>query len=354
MQGSKLFKTVLIIFLLIGIVLILVHAKPFLVPLAFAGLLSLFLFPVTRWLESKGVHPVLGTIAAVFTFLGALAIIISLLGWQLSDLAKDSHQIEQQLTQKISEARKYIAEQLGIPEQKQDEMMNQQKGSGGMSSMFTGMLTGAGAFLTNFLLMLVYMFLIIHFRRHFINFILRLVSPANRAEASAVMRSAQQAIEKYFTGLALMIMGLWVMYGIGFSIVGVKSPIFFAMLCGTLEIVPFVGNLAGTAITILMSLGQGASLNMLVWIAVTYGIVQFVQSYLLEPLVVGREVSINPFFTIAGIVAGEAVWGIPGMVMAIPTMAIFKIVCDHVPSLKPYGYLVGNGEDKKKTKTRRA
>jgi predicted PurR-regulated permease PerM len=65
--------------------------------------------------------------------------------------------------------------------------------------------------------------------------------------------------------------------------------------------------------------------------------------------VVGAEVNINPLFTILIIVVGELVWGIPGMVLAIPLLGMVKIVCDHVESLKPYGFLIGEEKKKKKS-----
>ena len=138
-----------------------------------------------------------------------------------------------------------------------------------------------------------------------------------------------------------MIVCLWVMYGIGFTIVGVKNAIFFAILCGILEIVPFVGNLTGNAITILFSIAQGGGTDMIIGILISYALIQFIQTYILEPLVVGRGVSINPLFTIAGIVGMELIWGIPGMVLAIPLLGITKIICDHIEPLKPYGFLIG-------------
>ena len=87
---------------------------------------------------------------------------------------------------------------------------------------------------------------------------------------------------------------------------------------------------------------------MIIGILVTYFVVQFIQSYILEPLVVGAEVNINPLFTILGIIAGELIWGIPGMVLAIPLLGILKIVCDHIPALRAYGFLIG--EEKKRDK----
>ena len=153
--------------------------------------------------------------------------------------------------------------------------------------------------------------------------------------------------------MAQMIVGLWIMYAIGFSIVAVKNGVFFLVLCGMLEIVPFVGNLVGNALTILMAISQGGGTNMVIGILITYGVIQFTQSYILEPLVVGAEVNINPLFTILGLVAGELVWGIPGMILAIPMMGMTKIVFDHVEALKPYGELIGvekKGENKLKKK----
>jgi predicted PurR-regulated permease PerM len=81
-----------------------------------------------------------------------------------------------------------------------------------------------------------------------------------------------------------------------------------------------------------------------VGILITYGLVQFIQSYLLEPLVVGSEVNINPMATIVGLVAGELLWGIPGMVVAIPLMGMMKVVFDHIPVMRPYAYLIGQEE----------
>ena len=90
---------------------------------------------------------------------------------------------------------------------------------------------------------------------------------------------------------------------------------------------------------------QGGETNMILGVILIYGVVQFVQTYLLEPLIVGSEVHLNPLITIFSLVAAEAVWGIPGMILAIPLTGIIKIICDRIPRLQPYGYLIGS--DKK-------
>ena len=198
----------------------------------------------------------------------------------------------------------------------------------------------------NAMLVLVYIFLFLYFREHLKRFVIRLVPDQEEAKAVKVVNNIQQVAQQYLSGMSQMIVGLWIMYGIGFSIVGVKHALFFAVLCGMLEIIPFVGNLVGNLLTVVMAVSQGGGTNMIIGILIVYGLVQFIQSYILEPLVVGAEVNINPLFTIVGLVAGELVWGIPGMVIAIPLLGMLKIVFDHVEPLKPFGELIG--EEKKK------
>jgi predicted PurR-regulated permease PerM len=139
------------------------------------------------------------------------------------------------------------------------------------------------------------------------------------------------------------------LYSIGFTIAGVDNAIFFAILCGLLEIVPFVGNLIGVSVTLLMSLAQGGETSMIIAILITYAVVQFFQTYLLEPMVVGKNISINPVFTIVGLVGGELLWGLPGMILALPILGIIKIICDRIEPLKPYGFLIGDEKENEPT-----
>ena len=349
MPNQKLFKAATILLIIVLTVVILVYGKPFLVPLTIAALLSMLLIPLTKYLEKKRFNRVLAIILSILTLVGFFALVIFFISWQVTDLASDASKIEQQVNQKYSQVQQLVTEKLGIPKAQQDKMIEQQKESapGKLSAVITGLISGAGNFLTNLLIVLVYIFLMLYFRGKLKKFILKLVPPARQSNASVVIDQSQQVAQKYLGGLALMIVGLWIMYGIGFTIVGVKNAIFFAILCGLFEIVPFIGNLVGTALTVTMALVQGGDINMVIGILVTYGSVQFIQTYILEPLVVGAEVNLNPMATIIGLIAGEMVWGIAGMVVAIPLMGIAKIIFDHIDGLKPYAYLLG--EEKKKS-----
>jgi predicted PurR-regulated permease PerM len=345
MKATLLDKSIKVLLFVLLTFTLLYYGKPFLVPFLIASLLAMLILPLSLKLEKK-MNKVLAILLSISVLLVAICIIISVFAWQVSDIAEKAPQIQQNISQKVMQLKQFATTTLGIPEQQQQRILQQQQQSstGRLSSMMTGMFTSFGSFLANFIIVFVYIFLFLLFRTHFIKFVMKLVPQHDQENAKATMHDARLVAQKYLTGMAIMIACLWILYSIGFSIAGVENAIFFAILCGLLEIVPFVGNLIGVSFTLLMSLAQGGSMGLVIGILVTYGIVQFIQTYLLEPLVVGREISINPVFTILGLVGGEVLWGIPGMILALPLLGIIKIICDHIEPLKPYGFLIGNNK----------
>jgi predicted PurR-regulated permease PerM len=343
MNKSLLTRTVLICLALVLIGTILYFGRPFLVPIALAGLLSMLLLPMASWLEKRKIGRGLSTFLCVLTLVVGIAGILALLSWQMTNVTDDLSQIKTVATDRMEQLRQYASDRLGISRDEQQHMMEDNKSSGASSAakVAAAIIGGLLGGLVTFIIAVVYVFMFLYYRGHFKKFILKIVPAENKTEATRVMTEASQIAQKYIGGLGLMIVMLWVLYGIGFSIVGVKNAVFFAILCGVLEIVPYVGNLTGTSITLLMTVAQGGDFSMMAGVVITYGLVQFFQNNVLTPLIVGSEVNINPVFTIMALLSGELVWGVPGMILAIPILGIFKIICDHVEVLKPYGFLIG-------------
>lgn len=339
LSTSTLQKTVFFLIFFFLIVAILHFFKPFLVPVCFGWLLAMLFLPASRWIQRSGIPKALAILLCILFLVSVIAGIIWLLSWQVTDLTGDLSNIEQKINKMISDLKQYINNHFGISAQQQDELLNNQKESGANIASRIG--SGMMSFLVDFILVLVYIFLFMYYSTHIKNFILQLVPAAQKENAHKIIADIQKVAQSYISGLGMMIVCLWIMYSIGFSIIGVRYPVFFAITCGLLEIVPFVGNLTGNLLTILMVIIQGGGTGMIIGVIITYAIVQFLQTYILEPLVVGSRVHINPLFVILVLVAGELVWGIAGLVLAIPLLAIVKIICDHIESLKPYGFLMG-------------
>ena len=289
-------KTIKILLLVFLSALILYHGRPFLVPLAFAALLAMLLLPLSEKLESWGVNKAISKVLSILVIVLFFAGIIALLAWQVSDMSQNAPEIEKSINAKVQQVREYITNTLGIPQQKQQEILQKQQQSSGskLSATISGAFASVGTLLTNFLLILVYIFLFMYFRAHLKKFVLKLVPPQETANANRIMQNSRKVAQKYITGMMLMIVGLWIMYSIGFAIAGVKNFFFFAILCGLLEIVPFVGNLIGNVLTVVVTLAQGGSMNVVLGILITYALVQFIQSYILEPVVMGAIILQGP------------------------------------------------------------
>lgn len=333
---ASIIKTLLIFFLVFAG---LYFGRPFLVPLATGALLAALFLPFCKWLEKKNWHKGIAALSCLLVLMLAIAGIVALLSWQISELTHDIETLKEKGGEFVQNAKDYISAHLGISEKEQEEILaDQGQSTGKMIPLMAGSIV---KILTYLILTFVYLFLLLYYRGHIRDFILRLSLPEQRQEMQQVIYTVATVAQQYLVGLAKMIFGLWIMYSIGFTLAGVKNALFFAILCGLLEIVPYIGNITGTTIAVLVSAVQGASIAMLGGIVITYGIVQFIQGWILEPLIVGPQVKINPMATILALVVGELVWGIPGVFLAIPLMAMFKILCDHVGPLKPLGFLIG-------------
>lgn len=335
-SSASLLKKLLLVFLLVAG---LYFGREFLIPVAIAAILAALFRPLCSWLEKHKVPRLLTPFICLLLIAAFAAGIFFLVGWQINTLTEEAAMIKQKGLEFFGRAQQYIYDLAGINKEEQMRMLKEQQ------SVLSGMVGAVAGSLvsvfTNGVLVMVYVFLFLYYRGHLKKFVIRLAKPEQREETAQVVSKAAEVAQQYLTGLAKMIACLWVLYGIGFSLLGVPNALFFAVLCGLLEIIPFVGNLTGTSITLLVSAVKGGSPGMLLGIVGVYAVVQFIQGWVLESLIVGPHVKINPLFTILALVLGELIWGIAGVVLAIPGLAVLKIICDHVEALKPYGFLFG-------------
>lgn len=332
---------------------ILYYGKEVLIPVAIAALLAMLFVGLSSRMEKKGLPRWASALISILILLCCITGFIFLLRWQIQNFAEQFSTIKRNLQESFSSLQTWVENQIGINHEEQEALAEKQMNQSNSGNMVQEAAFGLLGFLVDAILVIVYTYLLLLYRSRLKKFVLQIVPTEQRERSLDIIGSASSVAASYMVGLFKMIVILWVMYGLGFSVIGVENALFFAILCGLLELIPFVGNLTGTAIAILGVTAQGGDTNMILGVVGVYMFVQFTQTYFLEPLVVGEQVSINPLFTIFGLVAAEAVWGIPGMLLAIPFMGIIKIICDRIPSLQPYGYLIGSSKKRKSLPWRR-
>jgi predicted PurR-regulated permease PerM len=320
--------------------IVLYFARPVFMPLALAGVLALVFMRPSCWLERRGVPRLATAIFSGLVFAGLVAGVVLLINWYIHRFAMDLPQLEKKVGTGFGDARQFLRSQWGlrVPGGQSGQPLINTAAAGRMT---TSVLGSVIAVLIHLVLIVVYMIMLLTMRAHIRTFFLKLVREPNKPRIDLVMNRSVKVAQEYIYGMMIIIVYLWILYGIAFSLIGVRYAIFFAILCGTLEIIPFVGNITGSTLTCVMALSQGGGMHMVVYILVSYCVIQFSQFYIVSPLVMRQQVNLSPLFTIVCLIAGELLWGIPGMILAIPCLAIFKIVCDEVEFLQAFGFLLG-------------
>lgn len=332
---------------ILSILAILHYGKDVLIPMAIAAVLAMLFVNLSNRLEKKGIPRWASALISILLFLSFIVGLAFLLRWQIQSFAEQFSSLKQNLQQLLASLQEWVEKQMGINQAEQKAIAEKQMSQNSEGSMIQEATLGLLGMVVDAILVLVYTYLLLFYRTRLKTFVLKIVPIEQRERSLDIIDSGSQVAAGYMIGLIKMIVILWIMYGIGFSILGVENALFFAILCGLLELIPFVGNLTGTAIAILGVTAQGGDTNMILGVVGIYMFVQFTQTYFLEPLIVGDEVNLNPLATIFGLVAAEALWGIAGLLLAIPLMGITKIICDRIPQLQPYGYLLGNEKKRK-------
>jgi len=343
MQKQLLSRAVQILLLLALSGAILYLAKPVLEPLAIASILALVFMPFCNRLERKGMKKIIAALICGFFLALLMAGIGILLAWHVRNIGNDLSEVRKNFAGLLDGWGRFLHDSLGIGPPGRKGIIPQQGpvSAGDINKTASIAIEVFLVLVIHLLLILVYMVMLLCLRPRIKEFVLRMAPADRQAQTHLILSRCVSVVQQYLIGMTFVIGCLWVMYSIGFSIIGIKNAIFFAILCGVLEIVPFVGNLTGSALTSLMALTQGGGTGMVLEVLLTYAFIQFLQFYIISPLVMQTQLSIHPLFTILILIAGELLWGIPGMILAIPFLGIFKIICDNIEGMEPIGDLIG-------------
>lgn len=344
MQKTILGKSVQILLFTVLLGAVLYFGKPLFMPLAIAGMLAMLFIPWCRWLEKKGISRTATSIFCGMVFILAVGGVLTLLIWQVGHITADISQIRENFSRTSDRIHQYFQDELKLGRAEARKIIPSPATPDGIGRTATMLMGGLMTTAVYLVLIWFYLVTLLCLRHRFREFVLRLVPDDRRSQTKMILLRSLHVVQQYLSGLMIVICCLWVMYGIGFSAIGIHHAIFFALLCGLLEIIPFVGNLTGSTLTSLMALSQGGGIAMVVAVLVIYAVIQFIQFYIISPLVMRAQLNINPLFIIIVLIGGDLVWGITGMILAIPLLGITRIIFDQVEALQPVVYLTGQDD----------
>jgi len=328
----------------LGFFAILILAKTVLIPVAFAFLIAFILFPAARKFESWGVNE---TVSAFLSILGLFLIIggtIYLFSNQILQLSDSLADFKTKILSVFADATILINKNFGfIPELEKGELLDKLKTWVNKSSgtLITKTFSSTTNIIFGVITSVIFAFLILIYRKGLIRALIHFYPPANREKAFKMFKSVQQVGQKYLFGMLIIIVILGLVNSIGLVIIGIDNPFLFGFLAAILAVIPYAGTFIGSAIPVIYAFISYDSIWMPVTIILFFWIVQIIEGNFLTPNIVGGNLKINAFTSIISIIIGAIVWGIAGMILFLPFVAMLKAVCEGYVELQPLALLMG-------------
>jgi putative permease len=340
-------KLAMVLISLIAIFYIADLGKSILAPLVFALLFAVLLLPVANFMEKRLRFPrSLASLMAVLLLVMSLLGLLFLVGSQISNLADDWPQFKQQVMNSLASLQHWISVKFHIRIKQQMNYIDNAASS--LLATGSSVLGDAVLSLSSLVLSLVFImidtFFLLYYRRLIIRFLVAVFKEENAVTVYDIIAEIQSRIRQYILGLVLEMLIVAGATCLALWILGVKYAILLGLITGLFNIIPYIGIFTALLLSTLVTFATAGATKLLLVVATIFGI-HLVDANILLPLIVGSKVRINALITVLAVIIGESVWGIPGTFLAIPIIAIAKIVFDRIDSLKPWGLLFGDEKD---------
>lgn len=332
---------------LLGICLLgalLAIGKGIIMPVLLAFFLSIVLLPVYRFLRSKKFPEFL----AIFLPILLVAVFISILVWFFSDqigrLAADFPEIKKNISSHLSNLSSWINRKTDFSTQEQLKFLNDQSNkllnyAGNIASGAAGSITSAFVFIG---LVPIYIYLFLSYKNLLLRFVFLWFEPAQHKKVKEAMKESELIIKSYLIGLLIQIAYITILLGGILLLFGIKHAILIGVIFAILNLIPYVGALIGNVIGVLLTLTSSQEIWPIFTVLGIIAFVQFLDNNILMPRIVGSKVKINALAAIIGLFIAGSLTGISGMFLALPMIAVMKIIFDRSEMFKPWGVLLGD------------
>lgn len=337
------FKVSVIILGLLGFFFILWLGQSILVPLTFAGIISILLNPVVNFFIGKGINRVIAISIAIVLLLIVVSGILLFIGSQVSMFSDSWPQLKLKFNVLLHDTLKWVSETFNIGKSKVNAWINERKSeslndAGGMIGDTVSTVTGM---LINILLLPVYIFLFLFYKPLLLSFVAQVFATDKRSAVAEVLFNTKSLIQNYLVGLLIEMVIVATMNSTALLIIGIDYAIMLGVIGAILNLIPYIGGVVAISLPMTMALITDTPFDA-VLVLIAYLVIQLIDNNFLVPKIVASKVKVNALVSIIVVLIGGALWGVAGMFLSIPITAILKVIFDKIPHLKPVGFLIGD------------
>lgn len=340
--SNTLIKTVMWLLAVILTGVILYVGKTLFIPMFMGLLIAMVMYPVCKNLEKRHIPKSIAISISISIVVLLFAGLIALLVWQINIFRADLPVIIDKLNALLPAARKYLTENWGIGIDVQDEwaaniLSNVKSNTGSVVTASMGTTVN-----TLFILFITPIFsaLFLYHRGVFVRFLNALVGQRNLASTNKILRETTNTYFNYIKGMIMVYLFVGILNSLGLFMLGIKHALLFGMLTAIMTIIPYVGIIVSALIPISIAFLTKGSVWYPIGVIAVFSFVQYLEANIIFPKIVGKQLNVSTWATLVAIIAGGIIWGVAGMILFIPFVAILKIITDNVEEGKALNILL--------------
>jgi predicted PurR-regulated permease PerM len=303
-------------------------------------------YPVCKWLESKRWKRSLAITAVIFLVALLFLFLLMLLIYDLNIFLRDLPLITNKLKTYAPGIQHWVMDTAGINFDTQLNWFNTlvsdlQNGlSGYLKSLFNATVS------TVFMLVMIpiYASLFLYHRETFVKYLRAVIEQSYHKELQQILQRSILTYFHFIKGTFFVYLIVGALNSIGLLLLGIPHAILYGMLTAFMTIIPYIGILISASMPVTVALITKDSLWYPVGVISLFTIVQYLEANVIFPRVVAAQLNLSTWSTLVAIIAGTLLWGVAGMILFIPMLAIFKIVSDQVEGLKSINILLNRKE----------
>ena len=340
----------------IAIIVILFFLKTYIVPIIIAVILSVLVFPVQKFFERKmKCSRLFATIFTISILLITTGLLIFLITYQLQSFVNNGEDYTKRITEVYANLASSLENAFGIP--RNDLIPNKKlpieglvQGNFEKVGVF---LSESGSVISDMILIPIYCFFFLYYRAFFRAFTYKVFNKQSKSFINGLIKKVYVIQQNYLNGLLKVIIIVGTLNTIGLLALGIDNAVFFGFFAAILILVPYIGVLIGALLPAILALATKDSAWYAVGVIAIFGFIQFIEGNFITPKITGSKVSINAFIALSSLILFAMLWGIAGMILALPLTATLKVIFDNTPGYEAYGYLIGEPVDKQLESSRR-
>lgn len=337
---------------LLGMLAFLYLAKPFLMPVLIALILSFVFRPVVRTLKKLGIPQSLGALAVIVVFFGLLTLALMLLRQPAAEWLRKAPDSLQMLQVKLRDSlarldrfahlEHWFSEAPDDPAAPKKNLLDSQ----GLS-VAGNVLGYTASFLTGTIEMIVLLYFLLASGDLLLRKTVAIMpSLREKQEALNLSRDMEQTISRYLFTITIINLILALIVALALACLDMPNPILWGATAGLLNFVPYFGPFLMSIVLVLAGLLSFESTGRALTPAIIYLSIHAVEANLITPAIIGRRLTLSPVAIFLSIMFWTWLWGMPGALLSVPLLMTIKIVCDHVKPLAPVGEFL-SGEERK-------